>query len=408
MKIAVLGDSFLCEKISSATGDAHQISFYGTGSEIASIRGGFQEFIVKSRSSSSFIETNADSIIFSSYSSPIAPSESACSTVAFFLDADGESSDSITRRCLESASALALVKGEKKKSRQILFLAKYVRTAGSGMETLYKTARSNGVLFFKYNEASYSGGVLTFKDGDGEYLLEGASVVQPQEESSSYEKLLSLCKMPSAGFFLHPSLTLRRGVYAVKPMSGLFGEIDAQISFILGDLASQAEPLSYAQVDKDKCAACLTCMRVCPHGAMMLDEGGSSMRNLNKSCFACGICAGMCPAKAITMKAASAPALKLGRRKLFYCENCLNASDIPPEIDAEALICGGGVEMEKILKCSSLYDTVSVASCFPESCRHGDGNAKALLFASRCREYLRCAGADEFKIKFFNSSKPLR
>jgi NADPH-dependent glutamate synthase beta subunit-like oxidoreductase/coenzyme F420-reducing hydrogenase delta subunit/NAD-dependent dihydropyrimidine dehydrogenase PreA subunit len=54
-----------------------------------------------------------------------------------------------------------------------------------------------------------------------------------------------------------------------------------------------------AFVDEDRCAACLTCVRVCPFGvatvartAVMPDE----------KCQACGLCAALCPAAAIALK----------------------------------------------------------------------------------------------------------
>ena len=53
-----------------------------------------------------------------------------------------------------------------------------------------------------------------------------------------------------------------------------------------------------AVVDQKKCMACLTCMRVCPYGAPVV-EAYSTIRP--EYCQACGLCAPECPAQAISM-----------------------------------------------------------------------------------------------------------
>ena len=53
-----------------------------------------------------------------------------------------------------------------------------------------------------------------------------------------------------------------------------------------------------AVVDQKKCMACLTCLRVCPYGAPVV-EAYSTIRP--EYCQACGLCAPECPAEAISM-----------------------------------------------------------------------------------------------------------
>jgi formate dehydrogenase beta subunit len=52
---------------------------------------------------------------------------------------------------------------------------------------------------------------------------------------------------------------------------------------------------------QDKCAACLTCLRVCPYHVPYLDEGGTIQIPADQ-CQACGICVAECPAKAIVLR----------------------------------------------------------------------------------------------------------
>jgi NADPH-dependent glutamate synthase beta subunit-like oxidoreductase/coenzyme F420-reducing hydrogenase delta subunit/Pyruvate/2-oxoacid:ferredoxin oxidoreductase delta subunit len=52
---------------------------------------------------------------------------------------------------------------------------------------------------------------------------------------------------------------------------------------------------------QDKCATCLTCLRVCPYHAPYLDDRGTIQIPADQ-CQACGICVAECPAKAIVLR----------------------------------------------------------------------------------------------------------
>jgi len=52
---------------------------------------------------------------------------------------------------------------------------------------------------------------------------------------------------------------------------------------------------------QDKCATCLTCLRVCPYHVPYLDEWGTIQIPADQ-CQACGICVAECPAKAIILR----------------------------------------------------------------------------------------------------------
>ncbi len=56
-----------------------------------------------------------------------------------------------------------------------------------------------------------------------------------------------------------------------------------------------------ARLTREKCAACLTCMRVCPHDVPMLKIGGYLYFDA-EACHACGACASQCPAQAISLE----------------------------------------------------------------------------------------------------------
>jgi len=64
---------------------------------------------------------------------------------------------------------------------------------------------------------------------------------------------------------------------------------------------------AHAVVDGDKCVLCLTCVRTCPFKAMGIHAAERRAESRAELCRRCGICAGECPNKAITLPAWSDP-----------------------------------------------------------------------------------------------------
>jgi NADPH-dependent glutamate synthase beta subunit-like oxidoreductase/coenzyme F420-reducing hydrogenase delta subunit len=54
-----------------------------------------------------------------------------------------------------------------------------------------------------------------------------------------------------------------------------------------------------ALADEEKCAACLTCVRICPFGVATVEQTAAMPQ---EKCQACGLCAAECPAAAIALK----------------------------------------------------------------------------------------------------------
>jgi heterodisulfide reductase subunit A-like polyferredoxin len=54
-------------------------------------------------------------------------------------------------------------------------------------------------------------------------------------------------------------------------------------------------------VDQDRCVACLTCVRSCPFDVPRINEEGVASIEA-AACQGCGICASMCPRKAIILQ----------------------------------------------------------------------------------------------------------
>lgn len=54
----------------------------------------------------------------------------------------------------------------------------------------------------------------------------------------------------------------------------------------------------YAQVDKEYCVSCGTCIKACPLQAISVPDGISAVVELAR-CIGCGLCARECPASVI-------------------------------------------------------------------------------------------------------------
>lgn len=54
----------------------------------------------------------------------------------------------------------------------------------------------------------------------------------------------------------------------------------------------------YAQVDKEYCVSCGTCIKACPLQAISVPDGISAVVEMGR-CIGCGLCARECPASVI-------------------------------------------------------------------------------------------------------------
>ncbi len=111
---------------------------------------------------------------------------------------------------------------------------------------------------------------------------------------------------PGGRLNVQPVTTPRRGVYTTVPANA------TSTAAVLGGPAAAALALAdYARgyplmdqvavVDPEKCAACLNCLRLCPHDAIAFDDNTRAALVMVRACQSCGMCAGICPGEAITM-----------------------------------------------------------------------------------------------------------
>ncbi len=208
----------------------------------------------------------------------------------------------------------------------ITILYKDMRTYGF-KEALYTEARGKGVLFVRFDErrkpsVSLSDGRLSVQLEDPMLnlpltfhpdVLVLSEAVVPSEGS---KELANLFKFPQTldGFFLEAHVKLRPVDFATDGlylcgMAHYPKSIDETIAQAEAASARAATILSQemlqvggvvAFVEGERCAACLTCVRVCPYGVPVINARGEAEIEVSK-CKGCGSCVAECPARAIEL-----------------------------------------------------------------------------------------------------------
>jgi heterodisulfide reductase subunit A2 len=243
-------------------------------------------------------------------------------TLAFMMDFADESTRFPTLATLGNAVA-----ARRAWDSEVYVFCRDLKVDSQGAERLYREARDCGVVFVKCpvgpRITSDNGrimveakDVLLGEDISMAFdLLVPEPVLYPNAATTALGSLLGI-RLDAKGFYqeenvhLYPVASERKGVFMVGTCRG-----QSDIGRVMNDISSAVisirELLSpgkivveseRVKVDPQKCVACLTCIRVCPHAAIQLigTEGGKEKAVISDlACHACGICAAICPAKAI-------------------------------------------------------------------------------------------------------------
>ena len=238
-----------------------------------------------------------------------------------------------SRICCTTSVSQAIYIKEQNPETDVFILYRDMRTFGE-RETLYKKARTKGVVFIRYSldrkptvtefdgglEVSMFDPILQKNLKITADLVNLATAIEPAEN----DKISEFYKIPlnAENFFMEAHAKLRPVEFATD---GIFlcglahypKAIEESISqamaaasraiTILSRDSIQVSPL-VSQVDAEKCDGCGICAEVCAFGAIILeDKVGAGNRadyrskNILASCKGCGLCAASCPQKAIDM-----------------------------------------------------------------------------------------------------------
>jgi heterodisulfide reductase subunit A-like polyferredoxin len=230
-----------------------------------------------------------------------------------------------SRTCCATAVKNALKIKELNPDAKISILYRDVRTYGL-MESYYAKARNEGVMFVKYEpeekpEVKKDGQNLSISFIDR--ILKERMEVTPDllvlstaTIARENEELATMLKVPrtAEGFFLEAHMKLRPvdfatdGMYLAgsghgpKLISESISQASAAVSRACTILSKEKMLVGgvVAVVEGERCAACLTCVRVCPYSVPVINAKGEAEIDLAK-CKGCGSCAAECPARAIEL-----------------------------------------------------------------------------------------------------------
>jgi len=232
-----------------------------------------------------------------------------------------------SRVCCNQAIENAIRLKESNPGIEVVILYRDIRSYGMH-ELRYRQARELGVLFVHFDiinkpEVTLDKGKLGLKVMDKTLgcevqfdpdLLVLSAAIRPQADAHEFASKLKL-PLTQEKFFMEAHMKLRpldfvnEGMYlcglAHSPKT-----IGESITQARGAVSRALTVLSQpylmvggvvSVVDQEKCAACLTCVRSCPFNVPRINEKGVAEIEA-AACQGCGICAGACPRKAITLQ----------------------------------------------------------------------------------------------------------
>ena len=195
------------------------------------------------------------------------------------------------------------------------------------LEKYYLQARRAGVRFMRYEKERppvldeertagsplrcYDPSVMEEMTFETDLLALSAATIAGQNE-----ELANLLKVPRTleGFFLEAHMKLRPvdfasdGIYlcglahSPKNIRETITQAEAAVAKACTLLSKEKILVGgiVAEVEGEKCAACLSCVRACPYGVPVINAKGEAEIDISK-CKGCGTCAAECPAKAIDL-----------------------------------------------------------------------------------------------------------
>ncbi len=227
--------------------------------------------------------------------------------------------------CAEAVKNALTIKAQNPETR-VVVLYRDMRMYGL-LEEAYKRARKAGVIFMRYDEeqkplAENTNGKLLVTVHNP-VLKEIISftpdlmVLSTATIPSDTSELTALLKVPRTidGFLLEAHMKLRpvdfatEGMYlcgiahAPKMIDEALSQAAAAVSRACTVLSRDTIQVGgiVSVVDEEKCAACLSCVRICPYNVPVINSQGAAEIEMAK-CQGCGLCASECPAKAITLQ----------------------------------------------------------------------------------------------------------
>ncbi len=331
---------------------------------------------------------------------------------------------------------------------QCYLLSPQMKVADRGIERLYRTAREQGVAVLRPDtqelECEQGKVTVSFVDPllDARVTLTPDMVVVGNEdvappELSRWGEVLGVTKdshgwLQEDNLLRTPSLTNRVGLFVIGATSGPIAPAAMETAVTAGAEeimrllrdGDRFSPATRVEVDRNRCTHCLTCLRMCPHGAVLWDQKPFFS---SWSCQECGICASECPAEALTLLgfapedirgkiASSAGTRQPGRGShiaVLCCEKsggaALNSLDehrrTELNVTTVTFPCAGNIKTAFMLNAFHLgpgAQGVLVLGCHTDNCRSSTGTVYARRRVKVVRDLLESIGWEPERIRFFS------
>ncbi|MCF8115413.1 MAG: hydrogenase iron-sulfur subunit [Desulfarculaceae bacterium] len=336
----------------------------------------------------------------------------------------GRQSDPLTLR----AATLAAMELAQDPEREVVLFTGNAKVAGPGLERLTQEARGLGVVMVKFTSGGlrlnaalprlaleWDEEVLGRVMADEFDLLAVDQVPQPDDDYRGLAGTLGLAvgrdgSLQPEAISALPLASGRGGEWLVGPARGQgepmrWADEAADAARAARQLLGRGAPLAETGrvlVDRKRCTICLTCVRVCPQGAM--DRLFRRPVSNPLVCTTCGTCAAECPMEAIQIvglederyaQEIPAPAGQssglspAGERGLLVlaCANSaapalhaarLKGAPLPPGARLITVPCAGKVDLDMVLEgIRRGFDGVLMLSCHEDACQSLGGSTWA-------------------------------
>jgi coenzyme F420-reducing hydrogenase delta subunit/ferredoxin len=331
---------------------------------------------------------------------------------------------------------------------QVYILTGNLKVADDGLEAMYRQCKQAGIIVLKFTSQmpqisqSESGHAhFQFTDEVTGYLFQlspDITIVEEKDLPSPFV-VAAADKMhlwPDRDGFAQADnvhrltvLTSRRGIFAAGPARMAWGIADYVKESACAAMAAAAPLIparggefAAAQIDSGRCIRCLTCLRVCHYGAIVLDPRPEVIPDL---CERCGVCAAECPRKAVAienlvperlLQPLFRDPLPAGRVTPFepaivaLCcsRSAVQAKDmalgmgqeLPPNLKVVAVPCGGAISVDHVLESlRAVADGVILFTCHDGNCHSEKGVDCARQRVDLMAAFLQTVGLEAERVK---------